>query len=415
MKNFHFLGKIAVTLLLFLWGCAPRSAVKSPTGEAAQGPEPLIRVALANETGLVPRLLFKGKFSLTLEEAIYHLDESVGEFEVLEQEPFLVLRSKRRFFSLPNFQHLVFKPADPEQKFLWNGTLYQGELVIHYMNGEIIAVNVLPLETYLLGVVPHEIPSNTADYKEAVYAQAIAARSYALYRIENPVNALFDLWSDERDQVYKGIADIPEIARKAVEDTRGVALTKNREPAMASYHASSGGILEGSKIGEDGTTLPLYDRMDGEFNDKASPDYRWREHRKAEVILLNLANEFSLDPNTVQAWMDNGFRMSIDIDQRSASGRVQQMTIRVNDQAFTIPGHQVRRILADESGKPLPSNLFFLIKVPHRENEFYVYGAGKGHGRGMSQWGAIGLAMKGQTYRRILSFYYPDLEITKVY
>lgn len=415
MRNFHISGAFIVLLMIFFCGCTPRSTLKTPEADTARGPEPTIRVGLADETGLPPRLLFKGSYTLTLEEAVYHLDESVGEFEVLNQEPFLVLQSKRRYFSLPNFQHLVFRPADPGQSFQWNGTLYQGELVIHYMNGEIVAVNVLPVETYLLGVVPHEIPSNTADYKEAVYAQAIAARSYALYRIGNPVNTLFDLWSDERDQVYKGIAKIPEIAQKAVNDTRGVALTKNSQPTVAYYHASSGGILEGEKIGEDGTVLPTYDRMDGEFNDKASPDYRWREYRKAEVILNNLAKEFSLDPNLVQSWIDNGFRMTIEINERSASGRVQKMTIQADDHNFTISRDQVRRILADESGKALPSNLFFLVPIPDKENEFYIYGAGKGHGRGMSQWGAIGLAMKGQTYRRILSFYYPDLEITKMY
>ncbi len=415
MRILHIFGKLIVLWVILLWGCTPRSALKAPEAKGARGAEPVIRVGLADETGLPPRLLLKGNYTLTLEEAIYHLDESVGEFEVLNQEPFLVLRSKRRYFSLPNFQHLVFKPADAGQTFQWNGTLYQGELVVHYMNGEIVAVNVLPVETYLLGVVPHEIPSNTTDYKEAVYAQAIAARSYALYRIGNPVNTLFDLWSDERDQVYKGIAKIPEIAQKAVNDTRGVALTKNSQPTVAFYHASSGGILEGEKMGEDGTVMPIYDRLDGEFNDKAAPDYRWREYRRAEVILNHLAREFALDPNLVQSWIDNGFQMTLEINERSPSGRVQRMTIQVDDRKFPISRDQVRRILADESGKALPSSLFFLVPIPDRENEFYIYGAGKGHGRGMSQWGAIGLAMKGQTYRRILSFYYPDLEITKIY
>ncbi|MCB0295833.1 MAG: amidase, partial [Calditrichaeota bacterium] len=77
-------------------------------------------------------------------------------------------------------------------------------------------------------------------------------------------------------------------------------------------------------------------------------------------------------------------------------------------------GLRIRQILADESGKPLPSNFFFLNKSPANPEKFYIFGAGAGHGSGMCQWGAIGMSMKGYKYNNILGLYYPQLATQKM-
>ncbi len=402
----------------FYWGCASQPGIKK-SGQSNQiATEPMIRVALAGDPA-IHKLSFKGSYTLTLEEATYSFDVTIGELEVLNQDGGLTLRSKRRYFNLPSPQLLVFKPSSPDENFQWDEFTFTGELTLHFLNGEILAVNKLPIETYLMGVIPHEIPTTQEEFKEAVYAQAIAARSYALFRMDKPRDARFDLWSDERDQIYKGLSNMSALAEESVANTRGNILTRNNQPAAALYHSSSGGVLEVSAIndtasGEIPRKLRL-DMIDGESNDKVSPYYRWVEARSSETILQNLIREFGVDPNTVQYWMDSGYELNIDINQRTPGGRVQAMTVQIGDDRFLVEGIKIRRILADPSGKPILSNLFFLNKSPSNRDKFYIIGAGAGHGKGMSQWGAIGMALKGRTHKNILSFYYPNFEIRKFY
>ena len=409
---------LIVGVAFFYWGCASQPGIKKSGQGNDIAAEPMIRVALAGGPA-IHKLSFEGSYTLALEEATYSFDATIGELEALNRDGGLTLRSKRRYFNLPSPQLLVFKPLSPDQKFKWDELSYSGELTLHFVNGEILAVNKLPIETYLMGVIPHEIPTTQEEFKEAVYAQAIAARSYALSRLDKPRDARFDLWSDERDQVYKGISKTPVLAKEAVINTRGNILTRNGQPALASYHASSGGVLEvnepaDSTSGTAARKLRL-DMIDGESNDKVSPYFRWVEARNSETILQNLMREFGLDPNTAQHLIDSGYELNIDINQRTPGGRVKSMTVQIGDDSFLVEGIKIRRILADPSGKPIPGNLFFLNVSPSNPDKFYIVGAGAGHGKGMSQWGAIGMALKGRTYKNILSFYYPNFEIRKFY
>ena len=410
-------GWLIVGVAFFYWGCASQPGIKK-SGRSDIVAEPMIRVALAGPPA-IHKLSFDGSYTLTLAEATYSFDATIGELEVLSQDGGLTLRGKRRYFNLPSPQLLVFKPFSPDQKFKWDEFAYSGELTLHFVNGEILAVNKLPIETYLMGVIPREIPTTQEEFKEAVYAQAIAARSYALSRLDKPRDARFDLWSDERDQVYNGVSKTPVLAKEAIINTRGNILTRNGQPALASYHASSGGVLE-VNAPDDSTSgralrKPRLDTIDGESNDKVSPYYRWVEARSSEAILQNLVREFGLDPNTAQHWIESGYTLNIDINQRTPGGRVKSMTVQIGDDSFLVEGIKIRRILADPSGKPIPSNLFFLNVSPSNPDKFYIVGAGAGHGNGMSQWGAIGMALKGRTYKNILAFYYPNFELRKFY
>jgi SpoIID/LytB domain protein len=114
---------------------------------------------------------------------------------------------------------------------------YRGDVVVHDVGGTLMAVNVVPLDRYLRGVVPEEAP---AGWHDATYkAQAVAARSYALATIHP--NAYFDLYSDSRSQVYGGIkAERPE-TNLAIGATAGKVLTYDGAVIEAFYFSSSGG------------------------------------------------------------------------------------------------------------------------------------------------------------------------------
>ena len=403
---------LAGCLGLCFWQCSPQvqqAGVAPGKGDAA---EPQIRVCIAEN----PRgqfLSFSGKYQLDLEEARYFFDDGVGKLSVSYRDGALFLSNSQRYFELDPPQTLIFKPELPRDHFIWNDVPYYGELLIHFREDRVMIVNELPVETYLNGVLPFEIPTNQSEYQEAVLAQAIAARSYALYRLENPVNELYDAWADERDQIYKGDLQKTPLAERAISNTRGIVLVNQGSPAIAQYHSTCGGVLE-AYIGSDPGGI-AYDMTDNEYNCKVSPYYRWVEFRKVETVLWNLSREFEIDSTQVNSWIESGFELDLNISQRKASGRVAEMVVGVQGAEYRVDGLRIRQILADESGKPLPSNFFFLNKSPANPEKFYIFGAGAGHGSGMCQWGAIGMSMKGYKYNNILGLYYPQLATQKMY
>ncbi|HQU73253.1 MAG TPA: SpoIID/LytB domain-containing protein [Calditrichia bacterium] len=422
---------LALLLLALLWGCAPQGTVRQ--GETAPSPPesgaassvrpaasnvPEIRVCLTTsaETG---SLSFDGRYLLTLEEARYQIDRQSGSFQVFSRGGHLVLSSERRYFEVPPGQELAFEALDSQSRFVWNDTAYAGDFSVRLTEEKFLqVVNQLPIETYLNGVVPFEIPSTSEDGRAAVYAQAIAARSYAFFRLANSADTNFDLYASTRDQYYGGLARQTPLAQAAVAETRGMLLTQNERPALTQYHASSGGVLN---VPEDQVlTHPgnrgrvVYDEKDNLPNDRISPYYRWVERRDAETILANLRRYFAIDSLTARKWLDSGFTINMDIARRTAAGRVEAVNLQIEDREFLLEGMRIRKVLGDANGKPLPSNLFFLKVSPNYPDRFFIIGAGAGHGRGMSQWGAVSLSQRGYSFQDILAFYYPDMELKKV-
>ncbi len=409
---------LLILAALFAAGCASKATNVPEASAAAAANSPDIRVCL--DDGVQDATLsFNGDYHFQTEEARYGLNNSIDELQVMSQDGNLVIKNSKRFFQLSPPQTLRFIPKNSKSSFIWNKIAYNGELTLHFENDQLLAVNKLPLEDYLAGVVANEIPFTQNEYEEAIIAQAIVSRSYALYRLDHPVNTLYDIHMDKPDQVYKGLENNSSLSNKAVSGTQGVILARLNQPAEIKFHSTSGGVLEvdtpsDSTLG----TPPDYspDSVDGIDNDKDSPFYRWSENRNVDTILNNLQRLFSLDPAMVQRWLENGFLLDISITSRKPSGRIEQATVTIDNRSFTLDtDEKICAAFADESGKPLPSTLFFIKQPPKDTEKFYILGAGAGHGKGMSQWGAAGLALKGYDHRYILGFYYPDLTITKYY
>ena len=124
---------------------------------------------------------------------------------------------------------------------------YRGDMVIYNLNGTLTVVNSLPLEEYLLGVVPSEMPSKWNI--EAHKAQAIAARSYALANLNKRGSRGYDLKDTPIDQAYGGASSETPQTTRAVLSTRGEVLTYDSKIIPAYYHASSGGkTLSAGKV-----------------------------------------------------------------------------------------------------------------------------------------------------------------------
>lgn len=409
-------GILLVLSGIMVFSCA--SSVPPAAEITGKEGEPNIRVCLL-ENLAAATLSFEGVYILGLEEARYQLDKSIGTLNASFRGNDLILKNDRRYFELSAPQNVVFKPSAAGNRFIFNDIPYAGELWLLVEEGGVTVMNKLPLETYLLGVVPFEMPTNQHEYQEAIYAQSIAARTYAMYRLQNPVNSRYDIRADVQDQVYQGMLKKAPLAEDAISGTRGIILANSSRVGKIFFHSTCGGVVEsaldslGAASAQGGSFA--YDLSDNDYNCKVSPYYRWVETRTLETILWNLQKEFRLDSLLVRDWLETGCKLDIDIAKRRQSGRIEEMVIRVEEQVFPLSGFRIRRVLADQTGKVLPSNFFFFTESPGSWEKLYLIGAGAGHGEGMCQWGAIGLALKGNSYKGILGFYYPNLSMVKFY
>jgi len=394
-------------------GCA-RQRLITKTPEITRK-APLIRVAI-DENLTQGSLAFKNKYHLKCEEADYILDDTVGEFLVNFSDHTLYFKSPQRWFSFSNFDKIEFTPLS-NSTFIWNDIPFHGTLIFVKDEDQIYVVNSISLPEYLKGVIPHEIPSYSEEYYQAIVSQAIAARTYATYHLSHPTSQYFDVYADTRDQIYLGVKRQAPLANKAIAESAGIILqNKNGQPLETQYHSTCGGILDLKfNIEGDPSTSYLEDLYNDQFNCMTSPLYRWVEKISTREILKNLVAMGKIPKSQANSWSERGFDVQIHIQSRSISGRVEKISIKINDESILLHQWEIRNAFRTKTGKPLPSTLFFLKKSLRYPDTLYLIGAGFGHGKGMCQWGAIGLALKQKSAIEILRFYYPGNEIKKVY
>lgn len=163
---------------------------------------------------------------------------------------------------------VVFLPA-AGANLVFAGRQYRANLRVGVVGGRLEVVNVVPLETYLRGVVPGEMPKDWP--LEALKAQAVAARTYAIVGLQK--GRSFDLYSDWRSQMYYGASAEAPGPTRAIVETRGEVLTYEGKPAQVFYFSSSGGRTT-SALDVYGADLPYLVAVDDPW-DAISPHHRW--------------------------------------------------------------------------------------------------------------------------------------------
>jgi stage II sporulation protein D len=267
-----------------------------------------------------------------------------------------------------------------------NDQWYRGRVWVTATAGKVTVVNSLDLETYLYGVLGGEMPSSWPQ--EALKAQAVAARSYALYQRQRHRSEPYDVDSTTAHQVYKGLGAEAPSTLAAVNATRGQVLTYGGQVIEAVFHASSGGQTENV---ENVWQRPVpYLRSVPDF-DQQAPMFHWSQ-------------TFSLS-QFAQHIPGLGQLLGVVDQRRSPQGRVMAMELRGSQASRTLTGTELRQALG------LRSNLFTLTL---QGNQVRVEGRGYGHGLGLSQWGARGLALQGYSYQQILSHYYQGTALAQV-
>lgn len=255
----------------------------------------------------------------------------------------------------------------------------------------IIVVNRIGLEQYVAGVLEGEIPASWAP--EALAAQAVASRSYALHERARRADAPWHVTATTAHQVYAESADVHDAIREAVRQTAGEVLTHGGRPILAAFHSASGGrTASADEVW--GRALPYLVSRDV-IGEEDSPDTYWRAG-----VSLDTFGEL-LD----SAGVGVGAPRSIVIGERTASGRVASIEIEGTKGRRRLSGRELRSIIGEAT---LRSTLF---DVRAGEDSVVFVGTGRGHGVGMSQWGAQALAREGLAYREILEAFYPGTRL----
>lgn len=266
-----------------------------------------------------------------------------------------------------------------------NGVAVQGDVVVAKGRAQLIAVNVLPLEAYLQGVLGSEMPKSFP--MEALKAQAIAARTYALNKKLEQYGQPFYLGSSVISQVYRGLAADDPRTRQAIDETKGLVLTWQLQPIEAYFHASCGGHTE-SGLDALGRDLPYLQSVSCPCG--RLPTSRWTLKVGAK----------ELQP------VAGGRPGAIQVQGRSPTGRVR----RVQVGARSMDAVSFRERL----GYMRLKSLDFDVRTAAKEG-WVLEGRGFGHGAGLCQWGSRVLAEQGKDFRAILQHYYPGTELQTLY
>ena len=279
------------------------------------------------------------------------------------------------------------------------GTEYRGSLLFEAdAQGRLTASNQVDLEEYVNGVLLSEMPLRFG--REALRAQAVIARSFALFQLQNGKL----LRDDQGSQVYTGLRNVTETVRRLVRSTVGEVLTYEGSLLEAYFHSTCGGVTSSAR----GVfNIPEQRPLQGGVvcrDCRTSPHYRWTREIPSRRLSELYAGAF-------------GDGLGFEVAERLPSGRAK--TIAILDRT----GAHKDRLTADRfrnnfnSGQPLRQQLpsMLIQSIERQGGSWRVQGNGFGHGVGLCQYGAGGMAGRGAGYREILERYYPEVTVRRLY
>jgi len=257
-----------------------------------------------------------------------------------------------------------------------------------------ITMRELPLEQYVAGVLAKEVPTDWPI--EVLKAQAVATRTYAVYRKLNPRDKRFDVTADTNDQVFESKSRHGQNIARAVMETEGEVLASDGKVFETFFHSCCGGTTESAdEVWPGRHPEPLLSIRDDPYCNACPPNHWDYTVSREQLAGLLRAKGYPVDVE----W-------TLEAARKDASGRVQQIALKIPKQKpILIPGAKFRQIVGYTN---LKSTLFDLLATT---DEIVFTGRGAGHGVGLCQWGAKGMADEGKSYREILEFYYPGADL----
>lgn len=279
---------------------------------------------------------------------------------------------------------------DDEIKFIYHKNML---IRVKRSNGNIDEV---PFEQYIVGVLAGEMP---IDFDiEALKAQAVASRSYVMKQMSYNKNNDYDVVDTLENQVYLDNSYLKEAWKEtyieninklktAVLETEGEYLEYNGDVVEAFFFSTSSGKTENSEDVFD-KKIAYLRSVNSNWDEAVSPVYNTRNY----YTLTDFCNKLSIMCSN---------KIKLNVLKTTSTGSVKQ--IKINDKTFS--GEQVRSLLN------LRSTFF---SISQNGSNITISTKGYGHGVGMSQYGALGMALNGYKYDEILKHYYQDVEIKKI-
>lgn len=308
-------------------------------------------------------------------------------------------------------------PRGADSRLRLDTKRYRGIIKVLPYGQNVRLINVVYMEDYLRGVVPPEIGERDDSEIEAVKAQAVAARTYAMGHLQQYGDDPFDMKSTVADQLYDGLEAENKLVNRAIDETVGRVVMFQDDFINAYYHSTCGGMTD--DIAE------VWDKPAASYlvpvNDSSycswSKYSTWQEQfdepqlrgRIEQYLSSDRGRDIRIAPIT-----------DVTILKRTAGGRVAKLLVRTETDTYHFSKDRIRWAIGRASNPDLilPSDNFDVDvrrDAQGRLESITIDGRGYGHGVGMCQCGAIGRARSGWDFERILKYYYTGVTVKKLY
>lgn len=308
--------------------------------------------------------------------------------------------------------------------------VFEGKLIFHMEPQGIVMVNEVSMETYLKYVLPSEMPRNFGA--EALKAQAVCARTYAFTHMNNQSYAKYGANIDDTTnfQAYHNTYRTPE-TDAAVEETAGEVATSNGELIFCYYFSTSPGVTN---------SLVSWEQEDVEYLSCAGLEFStgldltkdddFSRFMTQQVVSYDAVSNYYrwkavLDVSTIRD-KQKGKLKNITVKQRNAGGYITELelvyentvdVLKHENKIRNVLGAYLREVIMQNEQvrtdlSMLPSACFEVLL--NDDGQIVLRGGGHGHGIGMSQYGARGMAEKGYDYKEILEYYYENVVVKKM-
>lgn len=381
----------SIAIALIAAACVMALPAARAAADTAVTADPVMRISIADDKQFV-RIYVKEPYRIYAagSERVL-LEGPCIATKIVSVKDGIMIRDK--VYKVPG----VRLKTEKDSRIYVDKKLYRGAIdILKKESGRLLIINYVKLEDYLYGVLYHEVSHRWP--MEALKAQAIAARTFALYQARQNRLQPYDLRSDVYSQVYGGSDFERWSTNMAVNTTKGKVLAYNGEIFPAYYHATCAGRTEDASSLWKVDLAPLHGVACGFC--KESPHYcPWVK----EIPLRTL--EASLNAA--------GYRIGritlVTVLSSNPSGRVEKMEIKdAAGVSVIMTGKEFRQLVGPNEIRSTNFNCSI------RWGSLSVEGRGWGHGVGMCQWGAYGQAKAGKKADEILQYYYPGTTIVRI-
>ncbi len=422
MVKMHFAIKLAarigtgLCLLVLVWSCARVPSLREETvGTFIR--VPFVRVLLDGHSD-------QAVFSTDGAFAIECL--TGGEQTVYYSSQPLKVKSQHWELAVENHNGAVIQDRTDEVNIIprgsgnWtsvNDKRYRGIIKVLPLGETIQVINILYIEDYLRGVVPPEIGKRADKEIEAIKAQAVAARTYAMSHLQQYEGEPYDLKATIIDQMYEGVDVENRLVNKAIDATAGDVIFYNDALIEAYYHSTCGGMTDNIVHVWDRNEIPYLKAVEDSGACSWSKYFRWQEVFTEAQLRGRIEQYLTSDRGRD---LRIGPIRDVKVVERTPGGRVSLLVVYTDMDTYKFYKDRIRWVIGRTSNPDLilPSDRFDVIIDRDQLGKIRTItfkGSGYGHGVGMCQCGAIGLSRDGWTFNQILQHYYTGVEVKKLY